>query len=413
LEGLDSRFKVALTERAFIANAVDLLVAKGKTKEEAVQLVSEALTGESFEKALEVAKNIIDKTNALQSGKKVRDSQEAIHRLAMDLVRENLAADDKLTMDEVNDAFEQAYKSAGRDIGHVANNMASEMVNNQSAKLSSRKEESMREKDWKSASAEALMQSAFSNVINPFVGGGTNWMVLSLEHSGVPGLISMLYNRSKQTELDLTTEQGVKNRAKALYRKRNFQASKMRVVVGAAMAFAMYAASQVGDDDDEVTDKLSAWLEENDWAKRMFKKLAPEVLVAMVAMKDGELGTHMAQMMGMKMYDLDPVLKMWKELNKDSGNVAGNLGAAIGQLVSSPFAWRVFVDGNNIMNGLQGNETYKPDYRVSTFTNGLMRAGLAEPLGLRPDMDELPKKKEKGGISPIPKIKPLSKGSFK
>jgi hypothetical protein len=185
-----------------------------------------------------------------------------------------------------------------------------------------------------------------------------------------------------------------------------------RMVVGTGMALAMFAASNIGDDDDEVEDKLSAWLEENEWAKRFFKKLAPEVIVAMVAMNDGELGTHMAQMIGMKMFDIDAIKKVFKEANKDDGNVAGNVGAALGNLISSPLAWRTIVDMNNVIKGLQGKETYKADYRVSTFRNGLLRAGLAEPLGLRPDMDELTEKKGKGGMPKMPDFKKMKMPKF-
>lgn len=409
LDGADSRAKVGLSSKLFIKNAVEILTSKSNPngamkREDAIKFVSESLTGDSFDKALETAKSIIDDVNSKQETKQLKDTPEAIHRFAMNLVKENLMQDNRMTMEQIDTAFKSGYKSAGRDIGHEANNTISRGVNLLNASLNTELEKAVSEKRFPEATLLASKMLIMRTVVNPFVGGGTNWIILGLEKSGSPlGYISTLFNATKKQELDLGTVSGIKNMSEALYRKNNYQSSLTRNIIGTSIALAMIASLNIDvDDEEDVKDKLNKWLEENKWAKRYFEKLAPESVVFMLSLENKELGKHLAKVLGMNGDTFNNASKLLKSLDKEDTSTYGKAGQLTGQALNSPLAWKTVKDVQNVVRGLKGLEEIKTDYKATGFWNGYFQGGLIEYLGMRPNKentDEKTKSKQSGKYS--------------
>ncbi len=241
---------------------VNGVLEKGMTKEEAKRYVAEKISGQSFEDAKKTAKDIIENINT-QAGKKIfNDSPEFINRLATDIVNAALVNGEKITAEMVTAAYNAAYKAAGRGLGHVANNPISEQINTISGKLESRITDAIKEKKFAKATYLNLYSIFYRNIANPFVGGGTNWIVLKAEKSGlglISGLISMYKDRG--SKMDLMTETGMNELEDAMYNSMKTKDKFIRGAVGGAVtALAFMLIKATGADDE-----YEKWIKKKPW----------------------------------------------------------------------------------------------------------------------------------------------------
>ena len=391
LDGVDSSIKVRLTQKAFVKNVIKLLTSEtnpnGKmSTEEAIKYVSEQLTGENFEKALKTAKSIIENVNEEQGEKVIKDTDEAIHRFAMDLVKENLLSSNMLTMDNIESAYKSAYKSAGRSIGHEANNIISAGVNLLNSTLNKRLEKAIQEKNYPLATSLTLLSTIQKSILNLFVGGGTNWVILGLEKSGNPlGYISVIHNATERRKLDLSENKT--DITQSLYRESVYKDSAVRLLVGTGIAMATFAVLTAGDDDEELLGKLNQWLKDNPWAKKHFNKLAPEAVTFLIDMKNGELSKHWQRVLGMKNDYFDNTKTLINTFSDENSSMSGAFGAFVGQNLSSPGPWKTIKDVRDILRGLKGLPEIKTDYKTSSFWNGYFREGFVDFAKLRPGVN--------------------------
>lgn len=391
LNGYDSYAKVKLTETLFVKNSIKILEKKGWSKKDALNHISEALTGDNFTKALETAKNIIDNVNSQQDTKQLKDNSETVHRFAMDIVKQNLMNGDVMTMAEIQKSFNASYKGAGSDIGHEANNYLAVQVGHYSQKLSTELNEAIKDKNWELASLKNIEIMVNKIIINPFAGGGSNWVVIGAE-KGVPviGYIPTMANALKRTELDLESVTGQKNIEKSLYYDYKTKSSFVRNIAGTGMALTAYATmfgmSGFGlkdDDEENNAKKLNDWMNKNDWVKPYFNKLSPFAFVMATAVNDCNYGKLLAQTFGMSGEVFNNSLKVIKSLDNDKeGSTSGAIGKLLGQFGNSPIAWKYLLDAINIHRGLKGESQIKTDYELEGFLDGFYQGGFVEATGL-------------------------------
>ncbi len=387
LESADSMHKSALTEKFFQYNLIKVLRAKGYTKDGAINYVSEQLTGQTFDDALITAKQIIDNINKGSEKKVIPDTKESIFRFAQNIVRESLLQGEKMTIEEVEASFRAAETAAGFELGHEANNVTSEGLKNLGSKIQIKIDRAVKEKDWATATAQTGASIIVSNVLNPFVGGGTNWALIALQKSGVPTLSTFYWNiKARSSKIDLTSEQGIKNLEKTLKYQLLAKNANTRFFVGATISISAFMLMKsTGSDDD-----LYEWLKKHPWMNRYLKKIAPPAIQLMLAQKDKKVGEAIAQQMNIKADAFDEGKKI-KRIFTDisSGKVDKAMGGA-GQLAGSRFSmpvipWRVARDVKNIYRGLAGLPEIKFDYKTSGFFNGYYQGGMLEQMGLRPN----------------------------
>lgn len=399
LEAADSMHKVALTEKFFAYNLIKILRKKGFNKQEAVNYVSEQLTGQSFDDALKTSKDIIDKINT-QAGKNViPDNKQSVHRFANDIVKSALITGGKLNLKEVEASLEAAYTSAGFELGHEANNLTSKAVTLISSHIQNKLNKSIKEKDWSAATAYTTSSIVTSNIMNPFVGGGTNWVFLSMQKAGIPTLSTLYWNiRANSSKIDLTTEKGMRDLKGVLEKQLVAKNANTRMLVGATISFATYALFKSTDKDEE----FFKWLKKNSWAMRYFKKLSPPVVQFILAQKDKKIGEFFGQLMNIKIDAFDEskkAVKVVKNLSSDKKDgldkAFGGIGDLSGSRLSTPIVpWRVVRDANNVYRGLNGLPEIKSDYQTSGFWNGFFKGGIVDAVGLRPKTQD-----NKGGGS--------------
>jgi len=135
-----------------------------------------------------------------------------------------------------------------------------------------------------------------------------------------------------------------------------------------------------GGDDD-----LNEWLKKNKWAKKFFDKMSPDVVVAMLAYKNKDMGRYFAKMLNVKADFFDDQKNILKVLNKyaDGKNdeASGQLGGIVGKRFEFPGPLRLIND----MQQIYKKET--PDYGgvPSGFWNGFFANGILEKNDLRPE----------------------------
>jgi len=387
LESADSMHKAALAQGFFHYNLIKILRKKGMSKTEAKNYVSEQLTGQSFEDALVTSKQIIDKINENAGKKVISDSKESVYRFANDLVNEALVQGNKITLQELEASLKSAETVAGFELGHEPNNIISKPLNLFNSWVQTRTDRAVKEKKWNDAAALTAASIVTTNILNPYVGGGTNWTLLAAQKAGIPTLSTIYWNiKSRGSKLDLSSEEGMKNLEKDLKYQLLAKNANARMFIGAAVTLAAFAlASATGADDD-----LYEWLEKNTWAKKYMKKMNPPAVQFMLAQKDQKLGEFLGQQMNIKADAFDEGKKLQQALkNAASGKTQKALGGA-GQLVGSRLStpiipWRVVRDVRDIYRGLNGLPAIEYDYKSSGFGSGYFQGGMVEQLGLRPE----------------------------
>jgi len=387
LESADSMHKAALAQGFFQYNLIKILRKKGMSKTEAKNYVSEQLTGQSFEDALVTSKEIINKINENAGKKVISDSKESIYRFANDLVNEALVQGNKITLDELEASLKSAETVAGFELGHEPNNIISKPLNLFNSWVQTRTDKAVKDKKWNDAAALTAASIVTTNILNPYVGGGTNWTLLAAQKAGIPTLSTIYWNiKSRGSKLDLSTEEGMKNLEKDLKYQLLAKNANARMFIGAAVTLAAFAlAKSTGADDD-----LYEWLNKNAWAKKYMKKMNPPAVQFMLAQKDKKLGEFLGQQMNIKADAFDEGKKLQQAMkNAASGKTQKALGGAgqlLGSRLSTPIIpWRVVRDVRDIYRGLNGLPEVKFDYKSSGFGSGYFQGGMIEQMGLRPE----------------------------
>lgn len=391
LDAMDAMFKQSITEKKFAANLIKILTHETNKnrmpKEEAVKFVSEKLTGQTFKDAQITAKEVIDKINKDAGEELVSTSQTSIDRLANDIVKSALEMGEKLTTEQINAAYKAAYKAAGEGLGHEANNPLSAMVTGYTGKIEKEIQNAVKEKDWNKAAYLTYESTIWRNMINPFVGGGTNWLILKLEKTGL-GLFTGLYYRKKYLKdgrIDLSSEQGVKNLDKALYNQALYKDKFIRGAIGGGASILTYLAFM----GVASTDGYREWRNKNKWAKRYLDTFTPEFLLAQMSVENKELARYFEGVLN-KNDSFDATTKLikgiWDAEKGDKERMWGALGEVMGSKFNFPLPWRLVKDGQVLYQGVTGKDPYNGDYSPSVGGwNGLFKGGLIEYLGYRPE----------------------------
>jgi CRISPR/Cas system-associated protein endoribonuclease Cas2 len=414
LEGADSFNKILLTEAKIRNAASRVLMKKGMSKKESLNYISKALTGESMADAKVKAKKLIDEVNNKAGKKILNDSDVAVDSLASDIVKDALVSGGQMTEKELEAVYNSAYKSAGRDIGHVSNNSFTDMISANNAKIEKKVADAIKEKNWQNAAYFTAQKIIYRNFVYTFVGGGTNWFVKGLQKAGNPLSYISLYDDIRLRagkELDITSDEGIKNMEKVLYRDMNLRSTAGTIMIGSLNALMMFTALKVSGGDDE----LNEWLKENEWAKKFFDKMAPDVVVAMLAWENKEMGRYYSKMINQKPDFFDDTKNIQKVLdnytkgyvNDDKTKIdkaSGILGGIIGSRFDVPGPLRLAKDIKKVYKGAVENETEETDYYTSGFWNGFLRGGIVESWGLRPEPASPEEEKSKKSTPGVPSM---------
>ena len=411
LDAMDSRFKSNITQKYVMHNLIKILMSDRKTDEvkdgkpvilkamtklESQKYISKNVLGKSYEDAEKMATGIISQINK-DAGKKVLDpSPYFVTRLANDIVQGQLVADGAITEDQVLAAYESAYKAAGRDLGHVPNNILSEMVNNVSNSIQKKIDDAVKRKEYNKASMLTARQIFARNFANPFVGGATNWIVLKLEKSGVgiiTGLLDVRANR--KIKIDLTTDAGMRDLTNKLYDQQKAWNKVYRGAVGAVSSAIMYgvvwaalkaAFSGSGDDDKERRKAFYKWRMANRWASKYLDEFTPEWLLGQMYIENNKLKDYVDNYMGWN-DSYSAISNLRSALGYyDKGNMQrfkGEIGEAIGTKANAPVpGWRPVNDLIELYQGATGQLKPYQYMPSNNMAQGILKNGFLEKTGI-------------------------------
>lgn len=388
LNAMDAMWKVGLTEKKFASNLIKVLTHETNknrmSKSDAEKFVSEQLTGQTFADAQKTATEVINQINKDAGKELIPTHKEQVDRFANDIVKAALEMGGKLTADQINAAYNAAYHSASLNLGHTANNFLSAMIHGQSAKIEGSLNQAIKNKEWDRAALLTYYSVFYRNILNPFVGGGTNWLVLKFEKTGLGLLTGLAYKWGTRTELDLSTERGVKQMEDRLYNQSRIKDQYMRGLIGGIVTWTSYAAFLGLADSDE----YRKWRASNPWAARYLDVITPESLLAKMAVENQTVKKYVSQSLN-KNDAFDASTKVVKAadyfVKGETNEGWGALGEATGSKLNAPLPWRLVKDGQVIYQGVKGQDPYHGNYKPSTgFFNGLLQGGVIEYLGARP-----------------------------
>lgn len=394
LEGADSMHKIALTQRAFTNNLIKVLVAKGVDKQTAITQVSEAITGQSLEDAIQTAQELIEAVNTQAGKQMIPDNKQSVTLLANDIVKNALIEQGLVNDHELRTSYRSAYTVAGLGMGHEPNNFISRGIKNVNQDVQKKLQQAIKNKEWGEASWYKMENIIFNNILNPFVGGGTNWTVLTATKMGINpmGYINML---RKGVKIDPTTLAGQKALQENLTKSASRKNETIRTLNGALIGLSLYALTKATDDDDD----LQKWLTKNKWAQPYFNKVSPPalgLLLASQAKTNGEEKAYnewLGSTFNIKNVDYfddsKKIVKAFQLLNPKSQAEYNEAMGALGQLtlgkINSPVpSWGIAKQVDNIIRGLNGQEPVASDFRATGYWNGALQGGLVEYLGMRP-----------------------------
>jgi len=401
LDAVDSMYKSKITQQKFTYNLIQTLMSdrlvdgkiqKGMSKQEARDYVAEKLTGQSFEEAQKTSREIIEKINK-EAGKKIfNDSPVFVDRLANDIVNAALVNGEKISAEMVDASYSAAYKAAGRGLGHVANNWISQQVGSKSGQMETAYNKAIKEKDYKRAATLRWESMVFRNILNPFVGGGSNWVVLKAEKTGL-GLVSGLYSMYKRgSKADLTTKAGIDNLANVMYDNMMAKDKIIRGAVGGAVT-AIAALTMAGITSD---DEYKKWRGKNMWAAKYLDLVTPEIVLGKFAWQSDSMLKYLKAFMNKNDF-MDKgtnAMKAGADAVQGKTTASAGFGKVVGSIFGAPLPWRLIRDGDQLLTGAMGGEPYKVNNKPpKTFFEGFIKGGMSDYIMTR-------KKGEKQSIRP-------------
>ena len=393
LEGADSMNKASLTEKTFIAATLKVMTDKSNPNrmksEDALKMINEQLTGQKFSEALKESERIIKQINQSAGREILSETKENIFRGAMDLVKANLLVGQALDAKMIEASYNAAYKSAGYGLGHEANNPISEMVNQVQARLDEKIKKAVKEKRWGKAANLTILSTINRNILNPFVGGGTNWLVLGLQKSGLDVVSPLWFMAQKMKNgIDLSNPDGIKDLENELLENFRRNTINRRVLIGgiASSLFTLALISSGGDDE------MEEWLAKNKWAKKYQSVFTPQLTLLVMAYNSGKLGDWVEDTFARsaKFEKMPKIIQGMKEYNKGTepskAKAYGVFGNAIGSSIEMPLLPVKFArDLGGVYKYIVDKPQERQDFLNIGFANGFFNYGAIDYMGFRPD----------------------------
>src|SRR6185312_6319062 len=203
---------------------------------DALKYVSESITGQNFEDAKTQARSLIKDINDKAGKEIIRAAETNVIRVANDLIKDSIVSGERFNYKEVEAAFKAAYKTAGKSIGHESNNLLTDMISSTNQAIEAKLTESLKNKEWTAATLLNLTSILSKNIVNPFVGGGTNWTVIGLQKMGLPTEWLRKDVLLSKRPLDLSTKEGLKKLESNLSANATRQRMYGRLVTGTLTA---------------------------------------------------------------------------------------------------------------------------------------------------------------------------------
>lgn len=400
LNGIDNYNKVKNTWGRFLSGLTDILMSKGMTKKAAEQKLHEEIFGQKWQDARDKGEKIMLKLQ--QAGAPIKISPEAIDRFGADLVKAELINNKIFTEDELNAAWEAGYKSAGLEMGHVANNPLSSQLQKWKNKSQNNIDKALTERNYTKAAFQVLKDMLFNKMIMRFAGGGTNWVVLKLEKGGLglfTGLLGRVENASAYRDRKSLSEMSNEKIEENIYDRQRINDRIMRGLTGLTTNTALLliaSAAFGGDEDKERKKKVMKWLDSNKWVNKYLNNWLPVYISGYLAYKQQEskggaagisnqfeyspARTYISNLIN-KNDDYSVFTGLMKSASIFSPNEEnqakgwGELGKVVGGFFNfNPLPYKPIKDAVTVYKGMTGG--LAPYAQPTSFPEGLFKFGM-------------------------------------
>ena len=278
LDSSDSAFKIKRTELEFTHNLIRVLTDKSNpngamSQQEALNYVSENLTGQSFADAKKTAQEIIESVNTKAGKQILSPSDTNVIRMANDIVKDSLVKGEKITKDLVEDSFKAAYTTAGTGLGHESNNIITKGLGALNRSVETELNDAIKRKEFNKAAMLNMASILTKNILNPFAGGGANWTIIGMQKMGLP--VQYLDPKSYENKrLDLSSVEGLKDAQRALTARANLQRSNGRTLIAGTTGLIIAAAAYGSGSDDDI----KKWRKKHPVLDKYLNKVIPPAL---------------------------------------------------------------------------------------------------------------------------------------
>lgn len=392
LDSSDSAFKIKRTELEFTHNLIRVLTDKSNpngamSQQEALNYVSENLTGQSFADAKKTAKEIIESVNKKAGKEILSPSDTNVIRMANDIVKDALVKGEKITKDLVEDSFKAAYTTAGTGLGHESNNIITKGLGALNRSVETELNDAIKRKEFNKAAMLNMASILTKNVLNPFAGGGANWTIIGMQKMGLP--TQWLDPKSFENKrLDLSSVEGLKDAQRALTARANLQRANGRTLIAGTTGLIIAAAAYGSGTDDDI----KKWRKKHPVLDKYLNKVIPPALALLTNPDQSTKGKvkAVASIIGDRTGgygDKERLYAIGKDLatNKNK-QAAGRTGDLVGSRFSVPYSpigsSQMSYQVRDLYREFMGLPPIKSNFKNKDgFTKGFFKRGWFDFLG--------------------------------
>ncbi len=419
LLGFDSANKAVITNKVFYNSMYQALVQHGNTPDEATEILSTALNGMNFKRAMVNARKILrNLNNDLPIKSRIPVNTATITRLANDLVKANLNSNGAITNEMIESTLKGSYHVAGYGLGHEPNNFVSQGIKGIRDAMVKREQQFVQDKNWNALAWQRAKNTFVNSVVLKFTGGATNWLYLRAQSGLGLGLATGFLGKWN-SDIDFKHKDTIQQSIKDIQGARNMIGRALTGLSVTALGYILYYALGGGSDDekkkrrlavlaamknkDKTTEELAEQkqlekeitayrkIKSNYEGNRLFKKVAPDIMLLHYYIDtDGDAlkGAldYVTKTGGISSdYSISGKISnaMQYAMRGDTEAANGELGSALGSQAGIP-TWRAYKEwyklGNWIYHGFGGvsSDFKKP----SNFAEGLIGGGALEDIGV-------------------------------
>ncbi len=400
LNGVDNYLKIKNTWTRFVQGMEDVLVSKGMTKQEAREKLNKELFGQKWSEARDIAKKTME--DIKNRGGVITINDQTIERFTADVVKAQLINNQLISQEELDGAWNAAYKTAGMEMGHVSNNLVTTQLNKLKEHQQEKIETALNKGQYNKAAYNVLVDLLSSKILFRFMGGGTNWIVLKLEKGGL-GLVTgmggrVANNADFKNKKHLSEMSGTEIEETIT----NIQKSNDKIARGAAglmvnatLLTLAKAVLEGDDEDEELKSKLLNWMEKNRWSNKYVNNLVPFYLTAYLAWeRQKKMGlkdiSNFHRYSPIRSYAYNMINQQeegkLEKLLEGAGKVFGDkpdeglgkIGEVTGQFFNvDPIPYRPWKDAYTLYQGMAGNIKQTP-MKSKSFWEGYLRFGITD-----------------------------------
>lgn len=249
----------------------------------------------NWERLQSNAEAIMQKMNS--KGASINITEQSKIRLAGDLLRAEMLNSEIITKDQFEASWESSDKAAGHELGHIANNPLSNFLNKARQSNFEEIDELVKSKQYKKAATRILVDATINKVVNKFVAGGMNWVVLKAEKGGV-GIFRSLLTKGVSKEVRKSkslSELTQSELSQYLYESQKNSDRMYRGAIGlvsnALWISLVLALTGKDDDEEEKDEQLINFLNNNYVTNKAVEKFMPMWAGLVIAkMKQDKIG---------------------------------------------------------------------------------------------------------------------------